>query len=199
MNTRTSVVVSLAVGFGVALAIKSCGVENSDRTIANGPAPVSIRDAEQTLRSDQSVSPEPVRRVAPTNRAQEPPAERKAVEAVATDGAPRTTEGAADSPSPLPMPTTEEFEAERKDPAWSVAAEGQILGDLSRITNLALVSAQIDCRTTVCRIHLTQPRSDPSAFRQLVSGYDAATCAFSNEGNAVAYLKRSQIDVRRRQ
>jgi hypothetical protein len=97
------------------------------------------------------------------------------------------------------MPTIEEFEAESKDPAWSVAAEGQILGKLSRTTNLALVSVQVDCRTTICRIHVTQPRSDPSAFRQLVSDYDEATWAFSNEGSASAYLKRSQIDVQDRQ
>jgi hypothetical protein len=199
MNTRTSVVVFLAIGFGVALAIKSCGVENSARTAANGPAPVSVNDAEQARRSSEPISQEPVRSVAPTSRAPENPAEREAVEpAVLIDSAPNTTEGVAESP-PLPMPTTEEFEAESKDPAWSVAAEGQILGDLSRIANLALVSAQVDCRTTVCRIHLTQPRSNPAAFRQLVSGYDAATWAFSIEGNALAYLKRSQIDARRRQ
>jgi hypothetical protein len=195
----------MAVGFGVALAIKSCGVEDSDRTVANESTPVAMPErmapnAGRTHRTDAPIAQEPGRSVALTERAQENVGERDAVEAVVLpDGAPTVIERVADSTPPLPMPTAEEFEAESKDPGWSVAAEGQILGELSRIASLALISAEVHCRTTICRIHLTQPRSDPSAFRQLVSGYDAATWAFSNEGNALAYLKRGQIDVRGRQ
>jgi len=61
------------------------------------------------------------------------------------------------------------FAAERVDPSWATGMEGNILGQLAR-ANLQLVTMQVECRTSLCRVQLISPPSkprDPGAFREL--------------------------------
>lgn len=62
------------------------------------------------------------------------------------------------------------FAAERVDPLWATGMEGHILGQLAQ-ANLQLVTMQVECRTSMCRIQLIEPaskRSDPGPFHDLV-------------------------------
>jgi hypothetical protein len=62
------------------------------------------------------------------------------------------------------------FAAERVDPLWATGMEGHILGQLAQ-ANLQLVTMQVECRTSMCRIELVEPpskRTDPGTFHDLV-------------------------------
>jgi hypothetical protein len=63
------------------------------------------------------------------------------------------------------------FAAEAVDPLWATGMEGQILGQLAQ-ANLQLVTMQVECRTSMCRIQLVETaskRPDPAgAFHDLV-------------------------------
>ena len=62
------------------------------------------------------------------------------------------------------------FAAERVDPLWATGMEGHILGQLAQ-ANLQLVTMQVECRTSMCRIQLVEPpskRTDPGTFHDLV-------------------------------
>ena len=51
--------------------------------------------------------------------------------------------------------------------------EGNILGQLAQ-ANLQLVTMQVECRTSMCRIQLVEPpskRPDMNAFQDLVRGF----------------------------
>lgn len=65
------------------------------------------------------------------------------------------------------------FAAEHVDPLWATGVEGNILGQLSQ-ANLQLVTMQVECRTSMCRIQLVEgpsKRTDMAAFRDLVRGF----------------------------
>ena len=65
------------------------------------------------------------------------------------------------------------FAAERVDPLWATGMEGNILGQLAQ-ANLQLVTMQVECRTSMCRVQLVEgpsKRTDMAAFRDLVSGF----------------------------
>jgi len=65
------------------------------------------------------------------------------------------------------------FAAERVDPLWATGMEGNILGQLAQ-ANLQLVTMQVECRTSMCRVQLIEPPSkprDPGAFRDLVRDF----------------------------
>ena len=62
-----------------------------------------------------------------------------------------------------PMPELLEaervFAGERVDPAWANAMEGHILGEIARTPALQLVTLQVECRTSMCRVQLVQQQS----------------------------------------
>ena len=102
------------------------------------------------------------------------------------------------SPSLLPRapndPLTSSFTAEATDPAWSGLAEAQILGEISRLGGLSLITIDVECRTTLCRVQSVFPTTDARA-RQRILGV-AATLGFeprpvvavSNRSGNVALL-----------
>ena len=62
------------------------------------------------------------------------------------------------------------FAAERVDPLWATGMEGHILGQLAQ-ADLQLVTMQVECRTSMCRVQLVEgpsKRTDPGTFHDLV-------------------------------
>jgi hypothetical protein len=90
------------------------------------------------------------------------------------------------------------FAAERVDPLWATETEGNILGQLAQ-ANLQLMTMQVECRTSMCRVQLVEPaskRPDMNAFQDLVRGFGLDVwrmMGFANQNGAtttVAYLAR---------
>jgi hypothetical protein len=91
------------------------------------------------------------------------------------------------------------FAAEPVDPLWASGMEGNILGHIAQAKGLQLVTMQVECRTSMCRVHLMEPPSkspDMAAFRDLVRGFGLDVWRMQNLGNqsgattTVAYLAR---------
>ena len=62
------------------------------------------------------------------------------------------------------------FAAEPVDPLWATGMEGNILGQLAQ-ANLQLVTMQVECRTSMCRVQLMErpsKRPDLATFHDLV-------------------------------
>jgi hypothetical protein len=65
------------------------------------------------------------------------------------------------------------FAAEAVDPLWATGAERNILDQIAQ-ANLQLVTMQVECRTSMCRVQLVEPPSksaDMAAFQDLVRGF----------------------------
>ena len=90
------------------------------------------------------------------------------------------------------------FAAEAVDPLWATGAERNILGQIAQ-ANLQLVTMQVECRTSMCRVQLMERPSksaDMNAFQDLVRGFGLDVWRMQNLGNqsgattTVAYLAR---------
>lgn len=57
-----------------------------------------------------------------------------------------------------------EFAAEPIDSTWAPAAEAEVLAKFAQMPGLKLIDLQVQCRSTMCRIELTQPDTDGSAL-----------------------------------
>ena len=91
------------------------------------------------------------------------------------------------------------FAAEPVDLLWAGGMEGNILGHIAQAKGLQLVTMQVECRTSMCRVQLMEPPSkspDMAAFRDLVRGFGLDVWRMQNLGNqsgattTVAYLAR---------
>jgi hypothetical protein len=102
------------------------------------------------------------------------------------------------SPSLLPRaindPLASSFAAEGADPSWSDLAQAQILGEISRLSGLSLITIDVECRTTLCRVQSVFPTTDARA-RQRILGVAATlgleprpVVAVSNKSGNVAFL-----------
>jgi hypothetical protein len=102
-----------------------------------------------------------------------------------------------ESPSILPRvpndPLTSSFVAESQDPSWSDFTEAQILGEISRLSGLALVTIDVECRTSLCRVQSAFPTTDARA-RQRILGVAALSLeprpvvAVANKSGNVMFL-----------
>ncbi len=90
------------------------------------------------------------------------------------------------------------YAAEAVDPLWASGMERNILDHLAQ-ANLRLVTMQVECRTSMCRVQLMEPPSkspDMNAFRDLVRGFGLDVWRMMYLGNqsgaatTVAYLAR---------
>ena len=90
------------------------------------------------------------------------------------------------------------FAGEAVDPLWASGMEGNILGHIAQ-ANLQLVTMQVECRTSMCRVQLMERPSksaDMNAFQDLVRGFGLDVWRMQNLGNqsgattTVAYLAR---------
>jgi hypothetical protein len=50
-----------------------------------------------------------------------------------------------------------EFAAEPVDATWASGAEAKLLSKYAEMPNLKLIYLQVECRSTMCRLQLTQP------------------------------------------
>jgi hypothetical protein len=58
--------------------------------------------------------------------------------------------------------TERRFALEPVDPAWSTAAEAQILTKIAEVPGLELVSLDVECRQTLCRLQFVTPGPHPT-------------------------------------
>jgi len=97
------------------------------------------------------------------------PAPTPMVQAIkdSVESSPRRAEIAPLSP-PLEMVANEQaFAAESVDPRWATAAEANILGKIAQVSGLTVTDLQVECRTTMCRLQIVEPRRstpDPNRF-----------------------------------
>lgn len=54
-----------------------------------------------------------------------------------------------------------EFAAEPVDPIWAPRAEADLLAKFAQMPGLKLIDLQVHCRSTMCRLQLTQPPAAP--------------------------------------
>jgi hypothetical protein len=72
----------------------------------------------------------------------------------------RQTEGGTGIPPGL-MQGELEFAAEPVDAVWAPGAEADLLAKFAQMPGLKLIDIQVECRSTMCRLALTQPREPP--------------------------------------
>jgi hypothetical protein len=74
-------------------------------------------------------------------------------------------------PVPELLETERAFAAEAVDPRWSPEAEAHILGEIAQVTGLKLVTLQVGCKTTLCRLHVSQQelRKGPGPILDIVA------------------------------
>jgi hypothetical protein len=107
-----------------------------------------------------------------------------------------------DSDVPAGLAASErEFSAEPVDAAWAPGAEADLLATIAQIPNLKLIAMRVECRSTMCRLELTQPSEDridgaPRPFNLLLDsvGYEPRWMMVlgdrSRSIRSVAYLWR---------
>ena len=145
------------------------------------PAPIAVDNA--VTPPPNEPAPEPAARA--TARAETPPVvPNRAVQDGVADsaGSARPVTEAAPLPGhPPPTPMAQllaereqefppevaegerEFAAEPVDAAWAPAAEAEVLSKFAQMPGLKLLDLQIECRSTMCRLQLTQPTGAPDA------------------------------------
>ncbi len=71
-----------------------------------------------------------------------------------------------DSAIPLELAEGErEFAAEPIDSTWAAGAEARLLAVFAAMPGLELIDLQAECRSTMCRLQLTQPPAEPGQDR----------------------------------
>jgi hypothetical protein len=100
-------------------------------------------------------------------------------------------------PIPEILETEHAFTAEAVDPRWAPEAEAHILGEIAQVTGLKLVTLRVECKTSLCRLHVSQQelsRSNP--FPKLVDRlglkprWVMAVVDRNGVPTSLAYLKR---------
>ena len=60
------------------------------------------------------------------------------------------------------------FAAEPIDESWARGQQTEILSEISQLQGLALLDLRVECRSTMCRVQMSQPRGDGApAFRDV--------------------------------
>jgi hypothetical protein len=101
-------------------------------------------------------------------------------------------------PIPELRETERAFAAEAVDPRWSPEAEAHILGEIAQVTGLKLITLRVECKTTLCRLHVAQQElpKGPGPILDIVArlGMKTRWVISSEDGNGVptslAYLER---------
>ena len=70
--------------------------------------------------------------------------------------------GREDGPPPQLIEGEREFAAEPVDAAWAPGAEADMLAKFAQMPRLSLIDLQVECRSTMCRLQLTQPSGAPA-------------------------------------
>jgi hypothetical protein len=107
------------------------------------------------------------------------------------------------APPPEMLEGERDFAAETVDPQWATATEGEILGKIAEINGLTVVDLRVECRTTMCRVQLVEPRrttpdSPYGSFPDLVETFGLAprwmisVVNRSGAQTSIAYLSRGE-------
>jgi hypothetical protein len=74
-------------------------------------------------------------------------------------------------PAPEILETERAFAAEAVDPRWSAETEAHILGEIAQVTGLKLVTLRVECKTSLCRLHVAQQelKKGPSPILEIVA------------------------------
>jgi hypothetical protein len=110
------------------------------------------------------------------------------------------------SPPPEMLAGERDFAAEGVDPQWATATEADILGKIAQINGLTVVDLRVECRTTMCRVQLVEPRrttpeSPYGSFPDLVETFGLAPrwviSVVNRSGTltSIAYLSRGEPAV----
>jgi hypothetical protein len=104
-------------------------------------------------------------------------------------------------PIPEFAQTVRDFASQLDDAAWSETTESHIFGQISQATGLGASDIQVDCRTTMCRVRLSNPVSTQNpryrSLNELVDTFGLETLSLwggpDGNGNPVnlVYLRRS--------
>jgi hypothetical protein len=70
--------------------------------------------------------------------------------------------GREEGPPPQLIEGEREFAAEPVDAAWAPRAEADLLAKFAQMPGLSLIDLQVECRSTMCRLQLTQPGGAPA-------------------------------------
>jgi hypothetical protein len=70
--------------------------------------------------------------------------------------------GREDGPPPELLDGEREFAAEPVDAGWAPGAEADLLAKFAQMPGLSLIDLTVECRSTMCRLQLTQPGSGPA-------------------------------------
>lgn len=100
--------------------------------------------------------------------------------------------------------TVRRFAIESDDTTWSEATEARILNQVSSATGLSLSDVQVDCRTSMCRVQFTDPRSTRgarySSFNELVETFGLESLWLWAGPDAygtpitLSYLRRNELN-----
>ncbi len=72
-------------------------------------------------------------------------------------------------PVPEILETERAFAGEAVDPGWSPEAETHILSEIAQVTGLKLITLRVECKTSLCRLHVAQQELSRAApFQELV-------------------------------
>jgi hypothetical protein len=70
--------------------------------------------------------------------------------------------GREEGPPPQLIEGEREFAAEPVDAAWAPGAEADLLAKFAQMPGLSLIDLKVECRSTMCRLQLTQPGGGPA-------------------------------------
>jgi hypothetical protein len=144
-----------------------------------GTEPQIVPDDDPTSVEPASVASEPAPRAEPETPAVDPAA--AATVADRTANAPPPVEraplpgeapptpmanlliGREDGPPPQLIEGEREFAAEPVDREWAPGAEADLLAKFAQMPGLTLIDLQVECRSTMCRLQLTQPSGSRTA------------------------------------
>jgi len=89
-----------------------------------------------------------------------------------------------------------EFAAEPVDSAWAPGAEANLLAKFAQMPGLKLIDLQVECRSTMCRLQLTQPREAAADTKPPLSGVIFPSTGRANP--ASFNLLRDSVDLEAR-
>ena len=127
------------------------------RAVANEPvAPIAAR-------AEPAADAPPLAEAPAADAAPAPSVERAPLPGE-TPSTPMTTllSGLREGPPPQLTEGEREFAAEPVDAAWAPGAEADLLAKFAQMPGLSLIDLQVECRSTMCRLQLTQPSGAPA-------------------------------------
>ncbi len=183
--TRTQLVAGSAAIFAILLAVAFISSRTQEPSAVVEFASESLAVTSLLVQGSERASVDP---------------KQRAQESMPAPTLPASSSAAVEpeSPSILPRapndPLTSSFVAESNDPSWSDFTEAQILSEISRLGGLSLVTIDVECRTTLCRVQSAFPTTDARA-RQRILGVAATlgleprpVVAVANKSGNVVFL-----------